>query len=284
MSEFLAAASSKTGVPEELLQRAAAARAEASGSTADAVLEAWAAGGAIAAAEPPSASSEPPAEPIEAAGPQPEGPASSDQPPATPGPEIEVEPVVTTAVPPVAAAAFSRESVAPVLTGRSDNPWVLILGAIGVLLLGALFGVLLPSLDVAEARSDAIPGTTIEYSDTALEGRTVYLREGCWYCHTQQVRPIVTDAGLGRVTTAALVATEPSDTLGFLRLGPDVANAAAREPFNDPGTIVAYLRNPASVVEGSRQPSYAHLGTDDLEAVAQYLIETSEPYAPDTDE
>lgn len=276
MSEFLAVASSKTGVPEELIQRAASARAEASGSTTEAVLEAWAGGEAAPAATAP----EPAAVTTAPAATTPD---SSSEAPAEPIPEVVAEPeaVAPAVVAAAPAAAFSRESAAPVLTGRADNPWLLVLGALGVLVLGAVFGVLLPSLDVAEARNDAIPGTTIDYSETALEGREIYLREGCWYCHTQQVRPIVTDADLGRVTTAALVATERSDTLGFQRIGPDLANVAAREPFNDPGTIVAYLRNPEAVIEGSRQPAYAHLGNTELEAVAQYLVETSEPYGSD---
>lgn len=275
MSDHLAAASAKTGVPEELLVRAAAARAEVSGSSTDAILEAWAAGAAVAASETPAPSPEPP--------PEPETPDTELQTPAEPAPEVEAEPgPVVPVAPPV--TTFSRESVAPVLTGRADNPWILIAGALGVLILGALFGVLLPSVDIAEARSAAVPGTTIEYSDAALEGRSVYVQEGCWYCHTQQVRPIVTDAGLGRVTSPALLATEASDTLGFQRIGPDLANVAAREPFNNPSTIVAFLRNPGAVVEGSRQPAYTHLGTDQLEAVAQYLVETSEPYSPETDE
>ncbi len=277
MSESLTAASSKTGVPEELLQRAAAARAEASGSTTEAVLEAWAGGEAVA--PQPAAPSPQPAPETAVV----EEDADADA-VATPEPAAAVgtvDAIPEPAAPIAPAAALSRDSVAPVLTGRSDNPLVLVLGALGLLVLGALFGVLLPSLDISEARAAAIPGTTIEYSDTALEGREIYLQEGCWYCHTQQVRPIVTDADLGRVTTAALVATESSDTLGFQRIGPDLANVGAREPFNDSSTIVAYLRNPSAVVEGSRQPSYAHLSTDDLESVAEYLIETSEPYAPD---
>ena len=149
MSEFLAAAASKTGVPEELLQRAAAARAEASGSTTDALLEAWAggeaapAGAAVAAPETPATSSQPPAEPAGA----PEPAAAEADAAAVAVADAIPEP----AAPVTPAAVFSRESVAPVLTGRADNPLVLVLGAIGLLVLGAVFGVLLPSLDIAEA-------------------------------------------------------------------------------------------------------------------------------------
>ncbi len=281
MSDALAAAAAATGVPEELIQRAASARAEAAGVSTDDILQAWAGGGAAPVAAEPAAQ-----ETAAAEAPASETPDSSLQPPAKPAPDtaVEDEPVASAAAAVAPVAAFSRETVAPVLTGRRDNPWILLVGAVGLLLIGAIFGVLLPALDVAEAREAAIPGTTIEYSDEALDGRQIYLAEGCWYCHTQQVRPIVTDAGLGRVTSPALVATEGSDTLGFQRLGPDLANVAAREPFNEAGTIVAYLRNPEAVVEGSRQPAYAHLTSSELEAVAQYLIETSEPYAPDADE
>ncbi|MEX2424357.1 MAG: hypothetical protein WD990_10295, partial [Acidimicrobiia bacterium] len=53
MSEFLASAAEKMGVPEPLVQRSAEARAKAAGASTDDILNAWAGGEAAPAATPP---------------------------------------------------------------------------------------------------------------------------------------------------------------------------------------------------------------------------------------
>lgn len=99
MSDLLAAAAAATGVPEALVERAAAARAQAAGVSVDAILQAWAGGEAIAAPEPP------PAPQASADSPQPSE-ETSHEPPAT-SDELEPVPAVAAAVatvPPVPTA------------------------------------------------------------------------------------------------------------------------------------------------------------------------------------
>lgn len=95
MSEALSAASAALGIPEDLVQRSAAARATETGMSVDEVLAAWAGGGAIAAAPatPPAESPEPEAQPdIEAS----DEPAPASPTIATPAP---TEPAVATRAP-----------------------------------------------------------------------------------------------------------------------------------------------------------------------------------------
>lgn len=84
MSDLLAAAAAAAGVPEALIQRAAAARAQASGVSVDEVLQAWAGGEAMPAAQPAPSSSQPTAEQadVEAAPPQPTTPEPESAEPA----------------------------------------------------------------------------------------------------------------------------------------------------------------------------------------------------------
>ncbi|MGD2051999.1 MAG: cbb3-type cytochrome c oxidase subunit I, partial [Acidimicrobiia bacterium] len=83
-------------------------------------------------------------------------------------------------------------------------------GAVAVFVLVLLLGLVLPSLDSADRSATALADTARHYPDgsDAARGREVYLREGCATCHTQQVRPIVTDIGLGPVSVAGDYAYE----------------------------------------------------------------------------
>jgi cbb3-type cytochrome oxidase cytochrome c subunit len=157
----------------------------------------------------------------------------------------------------------------PILEGREESWLALLAGAVGLFLVAAAFAFLLPALDATPASP---PPSGI--SDLGLEGREIYVAEGCWYCHTQQVRPIVTDAGLGPVTEAGDLASFAPDTLGFQRIGPDLAHAGSREQINDADWLARFLRDPQSEREGTLQPAYDHLSESDLAALVQYVLES----------
>lgn len=97
MSEFLATAASTMDVPEPLVKRSAEARAKASGSSVDNILQAWAGGEAAPAASPPPAKAAPEPEPHAAE------PAADAEPAAESVPAPAAEPV------PAAAAVAVRE-------------------------------------------------------------------------------------------------------------------------------------------------------------------------------
>jgi cbb3-type cytochrome oxidase subunit 1/mono/diheme cytochrome c family protein len=105
----------------------------------------------------------------------------------------------------------------------------------------------------------------VEGSDATL-GRDIYLREGCGYCHTQAVRPIVTDVGLGAVSVAGDYAHEEPVVLGVARMGPDLMHVADR------GAIAnEHLTDPRQERPWSTMPSYAHLSQADVDALVAYV-------------
>jgi hypothetical protein len=263
-SELLAAAAEAMGIPEAMVQRSAEARAGADGISLDEVLAAWSGGGTITPAAPVTAP-EPAPEPT---------PADTIDQPAEPAPvpvaAPPLEPVIPVAAPSaVTVGEAPAPEGSPVLEGRRESWVVLLAGSIGLFLVAALFAFVLPALD---ATPETAPPTGL--SALGLEGREIYVSEGCWYCHTQQVRPIVTDARLGPVSQSDLLASFAPDTLGIQRIGPDLAHVGSREPTNDATWLTAFLTDPQSVREDSLQPEYDHLSQADLQALVQYLLES----------
>lgn len=265
-NELLTAAAEALGAPAPLVERSAQARAAAEGVSVDDVLAGWTGGEKPAVEGQPIA---PPPEPEPVAPPE---PVSAPEPEPVPHPEPEPAPIASspTAVPQPAPIAVAVErKAAPVIEGREESWVALVAGAVGLFLIAAVFAFLLPALSATPASP---PPSGI--SDLGLEGRQIYVAEGCWYCHTQQVRPIVSDAKLGPVTDAGDLASFAPDTLGIQRVGPDLAHAGSREPTNDAEWLSEFLRDPQSVREGTLQPAYDHLSESELTALVQYLLES----------
>ena len=62
-----------------------------------------------------------------------------------------------------------------------------------------------------------------DYTPTQQLGRSVYLREGCWYCHSQYVRPVTGETRRwGPVTEAGEYAYDVPHLFGTRRIGPDL--------------------------------------------------------------
>jgi cytochrome c oxidase cbb3-type subunit II len=99
----------------------------------------------------------------------------------------------------------------------------------------------------------AIPGTTPK-SAVAEQGRAIYLREGCGFCHTQFVRDLPLDRPYGRPTVAQDYANEDPPLPGTQRTGPDLSNVAARQPSDT--WHLLHLYNPRAVVPQSVMPGY----------------------------
>lgn len=255
-----------TGVPEPLVMRSAQARATASGTSIEAVLGAWGGGGSIST--PPAV-----AAPTEAA-PAPE-PAVPETPPTTAPTEVAADTPspVAAPVPPTVVAARPDRDAAPLLVGRTDRPIMALAFLVIVFTVSALLAVGVPALDARNAAADQIPGTTPVLSDQALAGRAVYLQEGCMYCHTQQVRSVVTDIGLGPVSEPGTSPAVGPPTLGFVRIGPDLTHVETRYE-NDEDKLRTVLVDPRSVNPDSLMPSFAHLSADDLNALLSYLKES----------
>lgn len=146
-------------------------------------------------------------------------------------------------------------------------------GASLVWISAAVFTAVLPILDNADtaATITADRFRTYESGSQELAGRALYISEGCTECHTQSVRPIVTDVGLGAVSIAGDYANEDPALITGTRIGPDLMHVASRGEFFDTVIVSAHLKDPGSVVEWSAMPSYSYLSDDDIAAIVSYI-------------
>lgn len=101
------------------------------------------------------------------------------------------------------------------------------------------------------------PPSPLPLTDSELRGRDVYAREGCAYCHTQQVR--YTNADIARFGAPTLAWEGRFDfphLLGTRRIGPDLARATATRTQQ---WHFAHLYSPRAVAPMSIMPSYPEL-------------------------
>ena len=147
------------------------------------------------------------------------------------------------------------------------------LGATGLFLLAASLVVLLPSLEPSHVDGTILGDRNRNYrSDEFLErGRGLYLSEGCWYCHTQDVRPIVTDVDLGAVSQPGDYANEVPALLGTARVGPDLMHAANREEAGSSAFLFDHMTDPRVDRPWSIMPSYDYLSENDRLALVAYI-------------
>ncbi len=95
------------------------------------------------------------------------------------------------------------------------------------------------------------------YSALELEGRDIYIREGCTVCHTQMIRPFRAETErYGHFSTANEFVYEHPFVWGSKRTGPDLARVGGR--YSDDWHR-AHLYNPRDVVPESKMPSYPWL-------------------------
>ena len=94
---------------------------------------------------------------------------------------------------------------------------------------------------------------------TPLEarGRDVYVSEGCFYCHTQQVRPLSGDKSFGRPSAPGDYAYQTTELLGSERNGPDLSNIGTRQSSSIWQYI--HLYEPRAVVPQSIMPAFPWL-------------------------
>jgi cytochrome c oxidase cbb3-type subunit 2 len=107
------------------------------------------------------------------------------------------------------------------------------------------------------------------YSPLELAGRDIYVREGCYVCHSQMIRALRDEQErYGHYSLAAESMYDHPFQWGSKRTGPDLARVGGR--YSDEWHI-AHLRSPRSIVEGSVMPGYPFLArtalrTDDIGA------------------
>ena len=145
-------------------------------------------------------------------------------------------------------------------------------GTVLVFLFAALFTGLFPAIDPANTESTILGDTFRDYPSGSEEaaGRAVYISEGCAECHTQSVRPVGTDVGLGPVSQPGDYVHENPALLGSVRFGPDLMHVASTEGF-DPAAVAAHLQDPQATRSWSTMPAYDYLSSEDIEALVRYI-------------
>jgi cytochrome c oxidase cbb3-type subunit 2 len=120
------------------------------------------------------------------------------------------------------------------------------------------------------------------YTPLELTGRNVYVREGCYTCHSQMIRPFRDETErYGHYSLAAESMYDHPFQWGSKRTGPDLARVGGR--YSDEWHV-QHLKDPRSVVPESIMPGYSFLAereltTGDMSAHLRALSLTGVPYS-----
>jgi cytochrome c oxidase cbb3-type subunit 2 len=102
------------------------------------------------------------------------------------------------------------------------------------------------------------------YPALALEGRDIYIREGCYNCHSQMIRPLRAETErYGHYSVAGEYVYDHPFQWGSKRTGPDLARVGGR--YSDEWHRL-HLMQPRDVVPESNMPSYAWLASSRVDA------------------
>ncbi|MCW8986618.1 MAG: cytochrome-c oxidase, cbb3-type subunit II [Gammaproteobacteria bacterium] len=102
------------------------------------------------------------------------------------------------------------------------------------------------------------------YSALRLEGRDIYVREGCYNCHSQMIRPFRAETErYGHYSVAGESVYDHPFQWGSKRTGPDLARVGGR--YSDDWQRV-HLINPRDVVPESNMPGFPWLAENKLDA------------------
>ncbi len=103
----------------------------------------------------------------------------------------------------------------------------------------------------------------IPYKPMEVEGRDIYIREGCNNCHTQTVRPLPFEtARYGNYSKLEESAIDRPHLWGSKRTGPDLARVGTKYPAV---WHFIHLKNPQSMYAQSNMPAYAWLAENKLD-------------------
>ena len=121
-----------------------------------------------------------------------------------------------------------------------------------------LWGGLLEIVPLFFQKSTTTPVAGLKpYSAEALAGRDVYLREGCYNCHSQMIRPFRAETErYGHFSVAGEFVYDHPFQWGSKRTGPDLQRVGGR--YSDEWHR-AHLINPRDVVPESNMPAFAFL-------------------------
>ena len=258
MSELLSKVAEILKAPEELVQRSAEARAEASGKTVDEVLQSWAGGEAIESSAPADTPTE-------------EAPVEEVTEEAPVEEVVEEEPVEEVTEEAPVEEVVEEEPVEI----KKENSLAFISGVLTVAIFTFVFGYLFPKQQSENLVSDSL-NNTVEISDEALKGAEIYNQMNCQSCHTQNVRVLIPDSQNGKVLKNKYAEQSVVLNTGLIRIGPDLSSSASREPTNNSQWLSRYLKDSSSVRDTVPHPNYDFLKQQDFDYLIIYLLSLGE--------
>jgi cbb3-type cytochrome oxidase cytochrome c subunit len=145
------------------------------------------------------------------------------------------------------------------------TPKVIGIGSIVILAAVVAVMVVLPFTDTANT-----PPSEIFRLRTSLEakGRSIYISNGCVYCHTQSVRNFDWDLGSERIAQAGDYVADLPVLLGSARTGPDLSQEGGEHPDD---WHAAHFFNPRYTRPLSIMPPFSFLGKTSMEELTRYV-------------
>jgi cbb3-type cytochrome c oxidase subunit II len=174
-----------------------------------------------------------------------------------------------------------------------------VVGAVVFFWIGGLITTLAPPM-LDKSWAKPLPGVK-DYATLAaggdvqarkiMEGRAIYVAEGCWYCHTQQTRTLEADTvrsgwrGVrSPVSTPDEFVYDAPHMFGTRRVGPDLSRVGGKY---DRQWHIAHFKDPRSLVPGSAMPPFPWIAQDPrkLDALLAYIqsLGRAKDWRPDQD-
>jgi cytochrome c oxidase cbb3-type subunit 2 len=140
------------------------------------------------------------------------------------------------------------------------NSIVLVIGILVMIAVGGLVEIV--PLFYLKNTIEKVDGVR-PYTPLELAGRNIYVREGCYLCHSQMIRPLRDEVErYGHYSLAAESMYDRPFQWGSKRTGPELARVGGKYSDN---WHRDHLREPNSVVPGSVMPSYSWLEQTELD-------------------
>ena len=157
---------------------------------------------------------------------------------------------------------------------KSNNILYLMAGSLIAFIFGVAITIIIPAIQATGPTALAR-----RYTAEELRGREIYKREGCWYCHTQQVR--APEANKGMVHQPGDIGPESIEGdyyyqspvfWGTERQGPDLTHVASRPSTSTREWHILHLKDTRAFNPGTLMPSFAYLPDRELNDLASYIL------------
>lgn len=103
----------------------------------------------------------------------------------------------------------------------------------------------------------------------ASKGKTIFIREGCWFCHTLLPEQTQDWTYFGEPPVQGDVQLESPSLFGSDRKAPDLLHIGSRNKVK--AWHYVHHRNPRAVTPGSIMPAFTYLSDEDMDALIAFL-------------